>query len=45
LIESKKALAEGVIGAGEDWLTELSSAQLREMVTLRRDKALFSEEQ
>ena len=34
LIESKKAVAESVIGAGEAWLTELSTDQLREMVTL-----------
>jgi SNF2 family DNA or RNA helicase len=34
LIESKKALAESVIGTGEAWLTELDTDQLREMVTL-----------
>ncbi|MCK4470285.1 MAG: DEAD/DEAH box helicase, partial [Anaerolineae bacterium] len=37
LIESKKALAESVIGAGEAWLTELSANQLRELVTLNRE--------
>jgi SNF2 family DNA or RNA helicase len=37
LIESKKALAESIIGAGEGWLTELSTEQLRELVTLSRD--------
>ncbi|MBN1178233.1 MAG: ATP-dependent helicase [Anaerolineae bacterium] len=37
LIESKKALAESVIGAGEGWLTELSTAQLRELVALSRE--------
>ncbi len=37
LIESKKALAESVIGAGEAWLTELSANQLRELVTLSRE--------
>jgi SNF2 family DNA or RNA helicase len=35
MIESKKALAENVLGAGEGWLTELNTAQLRELVTLR----------
>jgi len=35
MIESKLALAEDVIGSGEDWLTELSTAQLRELLTLR----------
>jgi SNF2 family DNA or RNA helicase len=34
LIESKKALAESVIGLGEAWLTELGTDQLRELVTL-----------
>jgi SNF2 family DNA or RNA helicase len=34
LIESKKALAESVIGSGESWLTELNTDQLRQMVTL-----------
>ncbi len=34
LIESKKALAESVIGTGEGWLTELDTAQLRQLVTL-----------
>jgi len=36
MIESKKGLAQSVIGSGEQWLTELSSEQLREMVALRR---------
>lgn len=37
LIESKRALADNVLGAGESWLTELSSDQLRELLLLRRD--------
>jgi SNF2 family DNA or RNA helicase len=37
MIERKKALAESVVGAGENWLTELSTNELREMVTLRRE--------
>ena len=37
MIESKTALAEDVIGSGEEWLTELSTAQLRELLTLRPD--------
>lgn len=37
LIESKRALAESVLGADESWLTELSTAQLRDLVALRRD--------
>ncbi len=37
LIESKKALAESVIGAGEAWLTEMSPENLREIVALSRE--------
>lgn len=36
MIERKKALAESIVGAGENWLTELSTNELRAMVTLRR---------
>ena len=34
MIEDKKALAQLVVGSGENWLTELSTRQLRELVTL-----------
>jgi SNF2 family DNA or RNA helicase len=34
LIESKRAVAEQVVGSGETWLTELSNAKLRELVAL-----------
>ena len=37
LIESKKALAESVVGSGENWLTELSTDDLRDLVRLRRE--------
>jgi SNF2 family DNA or RNA helicase len=37
MIERKKALAESIVGAGEKWLTELSTSELHEMVTLRRE--------
>ena len=36
MIESKKSLAEAVIGGGEEWLTELSTDELRDLVNLRR---------
>ena len=36
LIESKRALAESVLGADESWLTELNTAQLRDLVALRQ---------
>ena len=37
LIESKRALAENIVGAGEGWLTELSTDELRDIFTLRRE--------
>jgi SNF2 family DNA or RNA helicase len=37
MIESKRTLAESVLGTDESWLTELSTGQLRELVALRRD--------
>jgi len=37
MIERKKKIAEGVIGTGESWLTELSTAELKDLFTLRRE--------
>jgi SNF2 family DNA or RNA helicase len=34
MIEDKKALAQAVVGTGESWLTELSVAELRQVVEL-----------
>ena len=34
MIERKKALAQSVVGTGEDWLTELSTDELRELFRL-----------
>ncbi|MEH2076524.1 MAG: DEAD/DEAH box helicase [Nostoc sp.] len=36
MIESKKQLAEQVVGAGEDWLTEMDTDQLRNLLVLDR---------
>ncbi len=36
MIESKKGLAQAVVGSGENWLTELSTDELRKLVTLRK---------
>jgi SNF2 family DNA or RNA helicase len=36
IIESKKALAEQVVGVGENWLTELNTDQLRDLLLLDR---------
>jgi len=37
LITQKKDLAERIVGSGERWITELDTAQLRELVTLSSD--------
>jgi SNF2 family DNA or RNA helicase len=37
MMEAKKGLAESVVGAGEGWVTELSTEALRELVSLRRE--------
>ena len=38
LIESKQALAESIVGSGEDWLTEMDTDKLRSLVALRYDE-------
>ncbi len=43
LIESKKDLANSIVGAGESWLTELSTAQLRDLLVLRQDAVSVEE--
>ncbi len=37
MIEQKKELAERIVGSGENWLTEMSTAQLRELFALSRE--------
>ncbi|HXF61184.1 MAG TPA: DEAD/DEAH box helicase, partial [Caldilineaceae bacterium] len=37
LIESKQALAQSIVGSGEEWLTELDTDQLRDLLMLRYD--------
>jgi len=37
MIEEKKDLAERVVGAGEHWITEMSTDQLRDVLQLRRE--------
>lgn len=43
LIESKKALAEQIVGEGEQWLTEMDTDQLRNLLLLDRT-AIMDEE-
>lgn len=40
MIESKKALSEQVVGAGEQWLTELDTDSLRNLLLLDRDAVI-----
>jgi SNF2 family DNA or RNA helicase len=40
MIESKKALAEQVIGTGENWLTDLDTDQLRNLLVLDRQAVI-----
>jgi superfamily II DNA or RNA helicase len=35
MIERKMELADNIVGSGEDWLTELSTAELRDLLQLR----------
>lgn len=44
MIESKKQLAEQVVGAGEDWLTELDTDQLRNLLLLDRSSVIEEDE-
>ncbi|MEO5333492.1 MAG: DEAD/DEAH box helicase [Magnetococcus sp. YQC-5] len=37
MIEAKRRMADEVVGAGENWLTEMSDDQLRELFALRRE--------
>ncbi|ABA22885.1 SNF2-related helicase [Trichormus variabilis ATCC 29413] len=43
MIESKKQLAEQVVGAGEEWLTELDTDQLRNLLILDRSAVIDEE--
>jgi SNF2 family DNA or RNA helicase len=37
MIERKRELAERIVGSGEGWITEMSTAQLREVIALSAD--------
>jgi SNF2 family DNA or RNA helicase len=44
MIESKKQLAEQVVSAGEDWLTEMDTEQLRNLLILDRNAVIEEDE-
>jgi SNF2 family DNA or RNA helicase len=35
MISSKRALAASVVGTGEEWISELSTDELRDVISLR----------
>jgi SNF2 family DNA or RNA helicase len=37
MIERKKAIADNVVGTGEGWLTELSTAEIKDLFALRQE--------
>jgi len=37
MIERKRSIAEDIVGTGEQWITELSNAELHEVFSLRKD--------
>lgn len=45
MIESKKALAEQVVGAGENWLTEMDTDSLRQLLVLERNAVIDEDEE
>ena len=45
LLESKRDLADRVVGSGEGWLTELDDDALRRLVTLDSDTEVMDEEE
>jgi SNF2 family DNA or RNA helicase len=42
-IEAKKALADQVVGSGENWLTDLDTDQLRNLLVLDRTAVIEEE--
>jgi SNF2 family DNA or RNA helicase len=40
MIESKKALADQVVGAGESWITDLDTDQLRKLLVFDRSSMI-----
>ncbi len=44
MIESKQALASSVIGKGDEWLTELSTEELKDIFTLRNNLLIEADE-
>ncbi|MNY52777.1 hypothetical protein D3C86_1884790 [compost metagenome] len=37
MIERKRGLSDQIVGTGENWVTEMSTSELRELFALRRE--------
>jgi superfamily II DNA or RNA helicase len=44
MLEQKRDLASKVVGAGEQWITELDSAELRDLFSLSKDAVVASDD-
>ncbi len=44
ILDSKRGLAEAVVGGGEAWITELDDTELRELFSLGRSAAIYDDE-
>ncbi len=40
MIDEKRALADSIIGTGEEWITEMSTDELRNIFTLRDESII-----
>lgn len=40
MIDEKRALADSIIGTGEEWITEMSTDELRDIFTLREESVI-----
>ena len=43
ILESKRGLAESIVGSGEGWITELSDDELRDLFSLGKTAAVYDE--
>ena len=44
ILESKRGLADSIVGTGEGWITELDDTQLRDLFSLGKAAAVYDEE-
>ena len=44
ILESKRGLADSIVGTGEGWITELGDSELRELFSLGSAAAVYDDE-